>query len=76
MSDEITLRKFDQFAEHSESDTPTETHIEAKDFSLFYGDFEAVRKVSMQVPRKMVTSHDRPQRLRKKYPAALHQPDE
>ena len=56
MSEEITLRKFDQFAEHGESGNPTETHIEAKDFSLFYGDFEAVRKVSMQVPRKMVTA--------------------
>ncbi|MBN2703648.1 MAG: phosphate ABC transporter ATP-binding protein [Pontiellaceae bacterium] len=55
MNKEITLRKFDQFADHEENAT-METHIEAKDFSLFYGDFEAVRKVSLQIPKRMVTA--------------------
>lgn len=56
MNDNITMKKFDHFAEHSASAESTETHIEAKDFSLYYGDFEAVRKVSMKVPQKMVTA--------------------
>ena len=56
MNEQITMRKFDQFAEHSGNSAPAETHIEAKDFSLFYGDFEAVRKVSMDIPKRKVTA--------------------
>jgi phosphate transport system ATP-binding protein len=56
MTEEITMKKIEQFADHGDADTAHETHIEAEDFSLFYGDFEAVRKVSMQIPRKMVTA--------------------
>jgi phosphate transport system ATP-binding protein len=57
MNDDITLRKFDQFAEHADPESPTrETHLEAKDFSLFYGDFEAVRKVSLEIPKQRVTA--------------------
>ncbi len=55
MNDEITLRKFDQFAEHSDVGD-WDPHIEAREFSLFYGDFEAVRKVSLQIPKRMVTA--------------------
>ena len=56
MSNEITMRKVEQFAEHGDTDAVRETHIEARDFSLFYGNFEAVRKVSMQIPRQKVTA--------------------
>ena len=56
MSEEITLRKFDQFADHPEEKTERDIHIEARDFSLFYGDFEAVRKVNLQIPNRMVTA--------------------
>jgi len=56
MSEEITMKKIDTFANHSDEDSVTDTHIEARDFSLFYGDFEAVRKVSMEIPRQKVTS--------------------
>ncbi len=56
MSEGIKLKKIDRFAEHTDSADPSETHLEAKDFSLFYGDFEAVRKVSMQIPKRKVTA--------------------
>ncbi len=56
MSEEITMKKIDTFARHGEVDLNAEPHIEARDFSLFYGDFEDVRKVSMKIPKKMVTA--------------------
>jgi phosphate transport system ATP-binding protein len=56
MSEEITMKKIDTFAERGEEDVHLETHIEARDFSLFYGDFEAVRKVSMKIPKRKVTA--------------------
>ncbi len=56
MSAEITLKKIDTFAEHGDNNGASKTHIEAKDFSLFYGDFEAVRKVSMKIPKQKVTA--------------------
>ena len=56
MSEEITMKKIEQFANHAARSSASETHIEAKDFSLFYGDFEAVRKVSMEIPKRMVTA--------------------
>ncbi len=56
MSDEITMKKINTFAERGADMAEGETHIEAKDFSMFYGDFEAVRKVDMQIPKKMVTA--------------------
>ena len=56
MSEEITLKKIEQFADHADASPAMETHLEAKDFSLFYGDFEAVRKVSMEIPKQRVTA--------------------
>ncbi|VGO20063.1 Phosphate import ATP-binding protein PstB 3 [Pontiella sulfatireligans] len=56
MTEEITMKKIDTFAEHGDDGATNETHIEAKDFSLFYGDFEAVRKVSMEIPKQKVTA--------------------
>lgn len=56
MSEEIVMKKIDTFAKRSEAITEAPTHIEAKDFSLFYGDFEAVRKVNMKVPKQKVTA--------------------
>ncbi len=56
MTEEITMKKIEQFAEHADNGVPAQTHIEAKDFSLFYGDFEAVRKVSMKIPKQQVTA--------------------
>jgi len=55
MTEEITMKKIDTFAERDDG-AAGETHIETKDFSLFYGDFEAVRKVSMKIPKKKVTA--------------------
>ena len=56
MTEEITLKKIDAFAEHGDANVARETHIEAKDFSMFYGDFEAVRNVNMQIPKQKVTA--------------------
>jgi phosphate transport system ATP-binding protein len=56
MTEEITMKKIEQFAEHGDAETTRETHIEARNFSMFYGNFEAVRKVNMQIPKQMVTA--------------------
>ena len=56
MTEEITLKKIDQFAERAEPAAGNQTHLEARDFSLFYGDFEAVRKVNMEIPKQRVTA--------------------
>ncbi len=56
MTEEITLKKIDTFAQRTPPARPPETHIKARDFSLFYGDFEAVRKVNMEIPKRMVTA--------------------
>jgi phosphate transport system ATP-binding protein len=56
MNDEITMKKIDAFAEHADENQTPETHLSINDFSLFYGDFEAVRKVNMNIPKKMVTA--------------------
>lgn len=56
MTEEITMKKIDTFAERSDAGQVQETHVEARDFSMFYGDFEAVRKVSLKIPRRMVTA--------------------
>ncbi len=56
MTEEITMKKIDTFAEYGEAGPAAETQVEARDFSLFYGDFEAVRKVSLKIPKKKVTA--------------------
>ena len=56
MSEEITMKQIDTFAERGHAGEATETHIEAKDFSLYYGDFQAVRNVSMKIPKRKVTA--------------------
>ncbi len=33
-----------------------DVHLETKDFSIFYGDFQAVKDVSLQIPKKEVTA--------------------
>ena len=56
MTEDITMKKIDTFADHADESRACETHIEAKGFSMFYGDFEAVRKVDMQIPKRKVTA--------------------
>jgi phosphate transport system ATP-binding protein len=46
----------EHFAESDGDEARAETHVETRNFSLFYGVFEAVRKVSMNVPKRMVTA--------------------
>lgn len=42
--------------EASKSQAPTGTHIEAKQFSIFYGAQEAVKRVDMKIPQGQVTA--------------------
>ena len=56
MTEKITLKKIDTFAARSAENIPNESHLQMNDFSLFYGDFEAVRKVNMEIPKKQVTA--------------------
>jgi phosphate transport system ATP-binding protein len=55
MTETIPMKKINTFANHTDTGE-YETHLKTKDFSLFYGDFEAVRKVSMEIPKKQVTA--------------------
>jgi phosphate transport system ATP-binding protein len=34
----------------------TETKVEVRDYSLFYGDFQALRDVSVQIPVNRITA--------------------
>ncbi len=58
MSEEIKMKQAARFAEHQ--GTPpadgAESHVDARDFSVFYGDFEAVKKVSCSFPAGFVTA--------------------
>ena len=56
MTETISLKKIDTFAERSDSADPHKTHIEAQNFSLFYSDFEAVKKVNLAIPKRQVTA--------------------
>ena len=56
MSDEIVMKRIDTFAQYEDAENASQAHIETKDFSLFYGDFEAVRQVNLSVPKNRVTA--------------------
>ena len=36
------MKRIDTFAQYEDAENASQAHIETKDFSLFYGDFEAV----------------------------------
>ncbi len=57
MSEEIKMKKAAHFAEY-EKGTPGKKsdHIKTEDFSVFYGDFEAVKKVTCGFPKGLVTA--------------------
>ena len=44
------------FAEHSNDTSPLENHVDIQSFSLFYDKFEAVRNVSLSIPKNRVTA--------------------
>ncbi len=56
----IPMKAMTKFADDSRKDASpinyNDIHVEAKDFSIFYGDFEAVRKVNAKFPAKIVTA--------------------
>ena len=43
-------------ASKTHSDHSTQTHIKTRDFSIFYGNFEAVKKINIEIPEKEVTA--------------------
>jgi len=54
---EITMKQVSQFSEQrTEALNLDDVHVSAKDFSVYYGDFEAVKKVSCDFPKGMVTA--------------------
>ncbi len=56
MADDINLRRVETFASRPDDQTKRDTHVRANQFSIFYGDFEAVCKVSMDIPKGLVTA--------------------
>ncbi len=50
--------------------------MEVKDLNLFYGDFQALKHVSISMPEKEITAFIGPLRLRKIHPAENTQPHE
>jgi len=56
---EIKMKSLTRFAERQEHETaekPGEAHVQARDFSVFYGRFEAVQKISCDFPAGQVTA--------------------
>lgn len=56
---EIKMKQVSQFSEQGLVDQPLNlknVHVSAKDFSVYYGEFEAVKKVSCDFPVGMVTA--------------------
>jgi len=54
----ITMHRMRSFAGRDESTglESLEVHVQARNFSIFYGDNEAVRSLSMDIPRSKVTA--------------------
>ena len=50
--------------------------MEVKDLNLFYGDFQALKHVSISMPEKEITAFIGPLRLWKIHPAEDIEPDE
>ena len=46
----------ESLSQKSHSDTDAPPHITTKDFSIFYGKFEAVKKINIEIPEKEVTA--------------------
>jgi len=57
-TDELKVNLNTNFDESANNLSPNdvEYHVRANDFSLFYGQFEAVKKVSLDIPQKYVTA--------------------
>lgn len=57
MKEELTLKRASRFATHDEEDySLRNAHVKTEDFSVFYGGFEAVKKVTCQFPEGLVTA--------------------
>lgn len=57
-TDAIKMRAVSRFADRSETsrDGEVDTHIQARDFSVFYSSFEAVKKLNARIPKGKVTA--------------------
>lgn len=58
MTAEIKMKQATRFAQHDAALNPdkAEPHVEARNFSVFYGKFEAVKQVSCPFPEGFVTA--------------------
>ena len=57
MNDTIEMKQASSFAGHAEEDyRQRRVHVQTEDFSVFYGDAEAVRKVNCAFPEGFVTA--------------------
>ncbi|MBI9020149.1 MAG: phosphate ABC transporter ATP-binding protein [Verrucomicrobia bacterium] len=57
MSAAIEMKRASSFAGHAEEDFSLHpAHVQTEDFSVFYGNFEAVKKVNCNFPEGMVTA--------------------
>ena len=52
----IVMKRIETFADREPQDMAPEIHLEARDFSMYYGTHEAVQKVSLQIPKGRVTA--------------------
>jgi len=54
--EENLIKPVNTFAEHSNDTSALENHVDIQSFSLFYDKFEAVRNVSLSIPKNRVTA--------------------
>ena len=54
--EENLIQPVNTFAEHSNDTSALENHVDIQSFSLFYDKFEAVRNVSLSIPKNRVTA--------------------
>lgn len=59
-TDDVSMKAMAQFSERADveinPEAVKEPHVEMRDFSIFYGEFEAVRSVSAKLPSNVVTA--------------------
>ncbi len=57
MNEELRMKRAARFAGHEEEDFALRpAHVQAENFSVFYGDFEAVRNINCAFPEGLVTA--------------------
>lgn len=56
-NEEIKMKQVEVFANNDNQDKdPNDVHLKTENFSIYYGDFQAVREVSCSFPKRYVTA--------------------